>query len=256
MTYVSYEKFLGHACVQIKKQLDFHHRDNFEDEKKSLDISESESDYIPKKKKSRKSNMKTGQAKIGKIIKKTKKHSLGISESESDYFPKKKKSNMKKSQAKIEKIVEKTNKHSKKPVMPILKRNRRLGKQITAVNESKKLITCDQCQLSFSKRCSLNRHIRTVHEKVKPYRCKLCQINFSQSIQLKRHVRRVHENDGKKFKLTQNFELKYHNEIVHEGKISHECKDCKAVFGRKSNFTRHVINIHEEKKLHKTQKPD
>ena len=251
MTYVSYEKFLGHACVQIKKQLDFHHQDNFEDEKKSLDISESESDYIPKKKKSRKNNMKTAQAKIGKIIEKTNKHSLDISESESDYLSKKKKSkksNMKKSQSKIEKIVQKTNKHSKKPVMPILKRNQRLGKQITAVNESKKLITCDECKLSFSKRCSLNRHIRTVHEKVKPFRCKLCQINFSQSIQLKRHVRRVHENDGKRFKLTQNFELKYHNEIVYEGKISHECKDCKTVFGRKSNFTRHVINIHEGKK--------
>ena len=110
-------------CVQIKKQLDFHNQDDFEDENKSLDISESESDYIPKKKKSRKSNMKTAQAK-------TNKHSLDISESESDYLPKNKKSNMKKAQAKIEKIVEKTNKHSKKPVMPILKRNRSLGQQI------------------------------------------------------------------------------------------------------------------------------
>ena len=77
-------------CVQIKKQLDFHNQDDFEDENKSLDISESESDYLPKNKKS----------------------------------------NMKKAQAKIEKIVEKTNKHSKKPVMPILKRNRSLGQQI------------------------------------------------------------------------------------------------------------------------------
>ena len=178
--------------------------------------------------------------------------SLDFSESESDYIPKKKKSkknNMKKTSAKIEKIAKKTNKHSKKLVMPILKRNRKLGKQITAVYESKKPITCDKCQLSFSKSCSLNRHVRTVHEKVKPYRCELCQINFSQSVQLNRHVRRVHENDGKRFKLTPNFELKYHNKIVHEGKISHECKDCKAVFGRKSNFTRHVINIHEGKKV-------
>ena len=132
-------------------------------------------------------------------------------------------------------------------VMPILRRNRRLCKQITAVQENKKPITCDKCQLSFSKRCSLNRHVRNVHKKVKPYRCELCQIDFSQSIQLTRHVRIVHENDGK-FKLTSNLELKYHNEIAHEGKISHECKVCKAVFGRKSNFTRHVINIHEEKK--------
>ena len=136
-------------------------------------------------------------------------------------------------------------------VMPILRRNRRLGKQITAVQENKKPVTCEECQLSFSNRCSLNRHVRNVHKKEKPYRCELCQINFSQSIQLTRHGTRVHENDGKSFKLTSNFELKYHNEIVHEGKISHECKNCKAVFGRKSNFTRHVINIHEEKKTDK-----
>ena len=251
MTYVSYENFLGHACVQIKKQLDFHNQDDFDDENKSLDISESESACIPKNKKSRKSNMKTAQAKMGKIIEKSNKQSLNTSKSESNYFPKKKKnkkSNMKKAQAKIEKIIKKTNKHSKKPVRPILKENRRLGKQIATVNEIKKPFTCDKCQLSFSKSCSLNRHVRTVHEKVKPFRCKLCQLNFSQSVQLNRHVRRVHEDDGKRFKLTPNFELKYHNKIVHEGKISHECKDCKATFGRKSNFTRHVINIHEGKK--------
>merc|ERR1712051_925081 len=99
MTFVGYEKFLGHICVQIKKQLDFHNQDDFEDEYKSLDISEKESDYIPRKKKCRKSNTKTAQAKISKIIEKTSKHSLDISESESDYIPKKKKSkknNMKK----------------------------------------------------------------------------------------------------------------------------------------------------------------
>ena len=252
MTFVSYENFLGHICVQIKKQLDFHNQDDFEDENKSLHISESETDHIPIKNKSKKSNMKKSQAKIEKIVEKTNRHSLHVSEKESNYLPKKKKSkkgNMNKAQSKTKKIVEKTNKHSKKAMMPILKRNQRLGKQITAVYESKKPITCDKCQLSFSKSCSLNRHVRTVHEKVKPFRCKLCQLNFSQSIQLKRHVRRVHENDGKRFKLTPNFELKYHNKIVHEGKISHECKDCKAVFGRKSNFTRHVINIHEGKKV-------
>jgi hypothetical protein len=80
MTFSSHEEVLGHNCVQIKeekpeideeKQLNFTREEDFKDEKYSLDISESDSDYSPKKKKSKKSHLnKAGQIKIKKSDKK------------------------------------------------------------------------------------------------------------------------------------------------------------------------------------------
>jgi len=129
-----------------------------------------------------------------------------------------------------------------------------LRKHIRRVHEPIELHQCKLCDLKVTTERSLKKHILTIHEGKSPFECKQCDAKYRTRATLYKHTREIH---GKNFKCLTCFMrfseaslLKTH-EKVHERKElqpNFKCFICKANYELKTDFAKHISEVHEGKK--------
>ena len=241
-------EIIDYAYVQIKeetvgieeeRQINFHGQEDVKDENNSFEVFESDLDYIPKKMKSKKSNMKNTHAKKDKLyecsiceysstrISHLKDHITGVHERKKPY------------------------KCSYCDVS--FSTNYGLKRHIASVHEGKKPFKCDTCDFSCAQKSKLRDHTEFVHEGKRPYQCSFCEKSFPKQLTLLKHISSVHErNKPNKCDIcdasfAERRDLKNHIIQVHEGKNPFMCNTCDIGFSRKTSLTRHIASIHEGK---------
>ena len=126
-----------------------------------------------------------------------------------------------------------------------------------------KLKTCPHCEETFSGlfKKAFRTHLRTVHPDVKEFQCTDCGKAFRLKANLVYHHKHVHlkvkRPKHKPYKpsrkqcpkcdktFSQNFALKSHIAVVHEGKIPYVCPQCGKGFKNKQGLDGHIIGVHE-----------
>ncbi|XP_025082212.1 zinc finger protein OZF-like isoform X3 [Pomacea canaliculata] len=109
--------------------------------------------------------------------------------------------------------------------------------------DMKKVFTCQQCSLSYTRACSLRVHMRK-HTGEKPFACKLCDATFSLSASLVVHKRThsgerpyVCEECGVAFSVSS--ALKQHLR-KHTGERPYKCKVCGSMYSRSDSLKVHM----------------
>ena len=91
---------------------------------------------------------------------------------------------------------------------------------------------CDQCNVKYCYKTSLNRHNRFVHSKNKQISCKICNRVSANSETLKQHIDQVHKNT-----------------------IRHQCNICSQTFSRNNYVIAHQKSNHASSKQKKIYRP-
>ena len=238
-----------YTCVQIKeetveieeeRQINFHGQEDFKDKNNPLDIFESDLDYIPKKTKSKKSNMKSTKAKKDRL------HECSKCEYSSTRI-----SHLKDHITAVHELK----KPHKCPSCDVrFSTNYGLKRHIASVHKGKKPFKCDSCDFSSVQKSKLRDHIEFVHEGKRPYQCSICEKSFPKKLTLLNHISSVHErNKPNKCDIcdssfVESRDLKNHIVRFHEGKNPYMCHTCDIGFSRKTSLTRHIGSVHEGKK--------
>ena len=128
----------------------------------------------------------------------------------------------------------------------IFTRKQCLTRHIQSIHEGGKY-ACNQCDKQFTAQHSLTIHIQSIHEGVK-YDCNQCDQQFTIHSHLKRHIRSIHE--GVKYackQCDQQFKhpehLKVHIKSIHEG-VKYSCNQCDKLFTQQANLTTHIKSKH------------
>ena len=126
-------------------------------------------------------------------------------------------------------------------------------KQEEKTFDNTKTYECDFCDKKFSRPENVTRHIKSVHEGKKPYTCEECGRNFTEKRNLEHHNESYHaprnlkcEMGCQNLKFATNKQLKYHMLSVHEKEKPFNCNLCDYSSVTKSNFNRHVSDVHED----------
>jgi KRAB domain-containing zinc finger protein len=129
-----------------------------------------------------------------------------------------------------------------------------LRKHIRRVHEPIEMHQCKLCDLKVTTERSLKKHILTIHEGKSPFECKQCDAKYRTRATLYKHTREIH---GKTFKCLTCFmrfseaSLLKNHEKVHERKKpqpNFKCFICKASYELKTDFAKHISEVHEGKK--------
>ena len=126
-------------------------------------------------------------------------------------------------------------------------------KQEEKTFDNTKTYECDFCDKKFSRPENVTRHIKSVHEGKKPYTCEECGRNFTEKRNLEHHNESYHaprnlkcEMGCEDLKFATNKQMKYHMMSVHEKEKPFNCNLCDYSSVTKSNFNRHVSDVHED----------
>ena len=112
----------------------------------------------------------------------------------------------------------------------------------------KKLITCKQCNKSYTDSSHLKRHMRASHEN-NIFNCNDCEKQFKTKDNLSIHVKNVH-NEKKSHQCSlcnkvygYAISLQSHIAVVHEGKRI-QCSECEEKFAAKRDMKSHIRKKH------------
>jgi len=114
----------------------------------------------------------------------------------------------------------------------------------------------ENCGRKFKTKGNLNRHIRLVHSNEFNHHCGECCAKFGQKERLLAHYRSQYgheklicpeDNCGRK--LTTKGDLNRHIKVVHRKEFEHQCEECGAKFGQKTNLLAHYRSQHGHEKL-------
>ena len=129
-----------------------------------------------------------------------------------------------------------------------------LRRHIQRVHEPIEMHQCKLCDLKVTTERSLKKHILTIHEGKRPFECKQCDVNYRTRTTLSKHIREIHDKTFKCLTCFMRFSeaslLKNH-EKVHERKKQQpnfKCFICKANYELKTDFAKHISEVHEGKK--------
>ena len=119
------------------------------------------------------------------------------------------------------------------------------------LEESTKILKCDNCRKKFKREEHLIRHISEVHIEADKFSCKYCDKLFKRKQHLNVHILKSHLPFFKNFKChicQKNFDQKCHRDRhvqeVHE-ETKYKCVQCKKTFTQKSDKERHTKEVHE-----------
>ena len=124
-----------------------------------------------------------------------------------------------------------------------------------ATDDSKKVFPCTLCGKICSTKPELSQHLSS-HLKVKIYSCVICQTKFSSSADLEQHMRShgIHDhtsdknNDSSDMEYSQDDSTLNNSAMLNTSVKFHHCYDCGKNFSNSANLSRHIKNLHANKR--------
>ena len=113
---------------------------------------------------------------------------------------------------------------------------------------SKKIINCNECDLTFSSNNLLRNHRRSIHKLAKWIKCQLCDYKQLYESKLRRHTESVHEGklfhcDLCDYSCKDNGGISKHKKGFHENMYL-KCNKCAYVTIRSTHLKTHIESIH------------
>ena len=111
-------------------------------------------------------------------------------------------------------------------------------------------IPCPSCDRKFSSSRSLSDHRRQVHEKANHIKCPHCDYTTFQPYMLKRHIQRQHDKSTKyecdqcSWSTYDWGAVKVHKRKKHTDLVSFQCAECDSNFGKKRDYSLHLLQSH------------
>ena len=136
----------------------------------------------------------------------------------------------------------------------VFSNRRNLRKHIRRVHEPIEMHQCKLCDLKVTTERSLKKHILTIHEGKSPFECNQCDAKYRTRTTLYKHIREIHEKTFKCLTCFMRFSeaslLKNHEKVHERKKLqpNFKCFICKANYELKTDFAKHISEVHEGKK--------